>query len=93
MPRYLVRRALGDITDEQLDTAAEHSTRVRVEQFPVHGHEHSHVVRTADGGLTAFCVYSAPSEADVREHAAAAGIPADEVHEIERDLIPAKETA
>jgi Protein of unknown function (DUF4242) len=44
-------------------------------------------VRTEDG-LTSYCVYAAPSAQHVRDHAAAAGLPADEVHEIERDLRP-----
>lgn len=88
MPRYLVHRALGNVTDEELDAAAERSTRVRLEQFPDVGHEHTHVVRTADGGLTAYCVYDAPTPQHVRDHAAASGLPADEVLEIERDLVP-----
>jgi hypothetical protein len=44
-------------------------------------------VRTAEG-LTSYCVYAAPSADRVREHAAAAGLPADAVHEIVRDLDP-----
>ena len=50
MPRYLVFRALGDVTDEQLDAAAETSRRVRAEQFPEIEWEHSHVVRTLTAG-------------------------------------------
>jgi len=87
MPRYLIHRALGDVTDDQLEAAAEMSTRVREERFPAIEWEHSHVVRTRDG-LTSYCVYTAPSAHDVRDHAAAAGLPADEVLEIERDLLP-----
>ena len=45
MPRYFVHRALGDVTDEQLEAAAESSRRVRADQFPDIEWEHSHVVR------------------------------------------------
>jgi Protein of unknown function (DUF4242) len=88
MPRYLVHRALGAVTDEQLEAAAERSARVRDEQFPEIAWEHSHVVRDDDGGFTAYCVYAAPTMQHIRDHAAASGLPADEVREIERDLVP-----
>lgn len=87
MPRYLVQRTLGDIDQATLDAAAEHSARVREEQFPALEWEHSHVVRTEDG-LVSYCVYGAPDEQAVRDHGAAAGLPVDGVSEIERDLHP-----
>jgi hypothetical protein len=87
MPRYLIRRVLGDVTDAELEAAADVSRRVRADQFPDVEWEHSHVVRTADG-LTSYCVYASPTAERVRDHAAAAGLPADEVHEITRDLMP-----
>jgi Protein of unknown function (DUF4242) len=87
MPRYLIHRALGDVTPDELEAAAEVSRRVRAERFPEIEWEHSHVVRT-DDGLTSYCVYAAPSAQHVRDHAAAAGLPADDVLEIERDLLP-----
>src|SRR4051794_22120036 len=59
MPRYLIHRALGDITDDQLDAAAGESRRVRDEQFPEIEWEHSHVVTTG-AGKVAYCVYGAP---------------------------------
>ena len=87
MPRFLIRRVLGDATEDELEAAAEDSRRARAEHFPEIEWEHSHVVRT-DDGLTSYCVYAAPSAQHVRDHAAAAGLPADEVHEIELDLLP-----
>jgi Protein of unknown function (DUF4242) len=87
MPRYLIHRALGEISDDQLDAAAAESRRVRDEQFPEIEWEHSHVVTTG-AGKVAYCVYGAPDAQSVRDHAAAAGLPADEVLEIERDLVP-----
>lgn len=86
MPRFLITRVLGAVSDEQLDAAAAESARVRAAQFPDITWEHSHVVHTGDG-LTSYCVYGAPDEQAVRDHAAAAGLPADEVREIARDLV------
>ncbi|MBJ7328779.1 MAG: DUF4242 domain-containing protein [Solirubrobacteraceae bacterium] len=87
MPRYFVTRVLGEISDEELDAAAHNSTRVREESFPDIGWEHSHVVRTPEG-RTGYCVYVASDPDRIRAHAAAAGLPADSVLEIERDLLP-----
>jgi hypothetical protein len=86
MPRFLIHRTLGDVSSEELEAAAENSRRVRAEQFPEIEWEHSHVVR-ADGGLVSYCVYAAPTADMVRDHAAAAGLPADDVQEIELDLV------
>jgi hypothetical protein len=87
MPRYVVERDLGDITDAQLDEAARESERVRLEDFPEIGWEHSHVVRVG-GGLRSFCVYSAPDERVIRAHAARVGIPADHIHPIHAEIVP-----
>ena len=86
MPRFLVQRSLGDAADEEVDAAAEASTRVREERFPEIEWEHTHLIRTS-GGVTAFCVYAAPSAQALHDHAAAAGLPVDAIHEIERDLL------
>jgi Protein of unknown function (DUF4242) len=87
MPRYLVERRLGNVTEEQVRHAADHATAIREARFPEIGWEHSHVVRTAEG-LVAYCVYDAPTERVVHAHAAAAGLPSDQVHEIVVDLRP-----
>jgi len=89
MPRYIVQRNLGHVTSEQLDAAARNSKRVREERFPDVIWEHSHVVKTKDG-LVTYCVYGGPGEARVREHAKAAGLPADAVWELVADVDPAK---
>jgi hypothetical protein len=87
MPRYLIRRVLGDVSETQLEAAADLSRHVRDDQFPDIVWEHSHVVRTPEG-LTSYCVYAAPTAQRVRAHATAAGLPADDVYEIARDLVP-----
>ena len=87
MPRYVVLRALGDVSPEALEAAADNATRVREAQFPEITWEHSHITRTGDG-VMAYCVYAAPSPQHLRDHAAAAGLPADVVQEIEHELVP-----
>ena len=87
MPRFIITRALGDVSDDQLDAAAAESSRVREEQFPEITWEHSHVVRTG-GGPDVVLRLRRADEQSVRDHAAAAGLPADSVAVIERDLVP-----
>ena len=88
MPRYLIERAVGDVTREQLDEVVERATRVREERFPDIGWHHTHVVRT-EAGLTAYCVYEAADPDRICEHAEAIGLPAQSIHEIEAELAPA----
>lgn len=88
MGRYMIQRKLGDVTDEQVQSAARHAQQIREERFPDVVWEHSHVVRTSDG-LVTYCVYAGPNAARLREHAEASGIPADDVWEIAADLDPA----
>jgi hypothetical protein len=87
MPRFLIERPLGDISMEELERAADHSTQVRLEKFPGMEHEHTHVVHD-DGGFTAFCVYRADGPDTVREHAQASNLPVERILEIEKDLEP-----
>jgi hypothetical protein len=88
MPRYVIRRALGPVSDEDLMAVAEASSVIREEQFPDLAWVHTHVVRDASGGLTTFCVYDSPDPQRLRDHAAAAGMPADEVLEVAHELSP-----
>jgi hypothetical protein len=89
MPRYIVQRNLGHVTNEQLEAAARNSKKVREERFPDVTWEHSHVVKTKDG-LVTYCLYAGPGEARLREHAKAAGLPADAIWELVADVDPAK---
>ena len=73
MPRYMIERSFGDISDEEMLAAAVRSDQVAREGFPDVTWEHSHVCVEDDGSITTFCVYDAPSEDQVREHAAAFG--------------------
>lgn len=87
MPRYLIERAVGDVSRAQLDEVVEQATRIREERFPDISWLHTHVVRTAEG-LTAFCVYEADDPTRIGEHADAIGLPAQAISEIEVELAP-----
>jgi hypothetical protein len=78
MTTFLIERHFGQITDEQLQAGGSTSKRVAAEQFPEIVWDRSYAVQTAEG-LVTYCVYQAPTEQMVRDHAAAAGLPADKV--------------
>jgi hypothetical protein len=87
MPRYVIERKLGKVSQEDLQKAAIHSKQVREERFPDVSWDHSHVVNTENGLLT-YCIYEGPSPDRIRAHAAAAGLPADTIREIIADVDP-----
>lgn len=88
MPKYLIERTFT-IDESAMPDVGRRSKRIVAEQFPEIVWEHSHVVADADGTLKSFCVYVAPSEAIVREHAALLGDHAvDHVYEIGGDVTP-----
>ena len=68
MPRYLVERTYTVNMDE-LPTVATRSKSIGHHKYPEIVWEHSHVVVGSDGVPKSFCVYDAPSEEIVREHA------------------------
>lgn len=73
MPRYVIERFFDQISDEDMLAATVRSDRVAAERFPEITWEHSHVVLDDDGAVKTFCIYEAPSEEMVREHADAFG--------------------
>lgn len=89
MPRFVIRRSLGEVSLAEVEAAGRRSKEVREKDFPDIVWEHSHVVQTKDG-MTTFCVYTGPSADRVRAHAAAAGLPADEIFDLVTDVDPAE---
>ena len=87
MPRYVVERELGELSDDELRAAADESHQVREQGFPEIGWEHSHVVRV-NGGLRAICIYSAPDAEALGAYSRRAGLPVDLIHEIYVDIVP-----
>lgn len=85
----MIERDFGDISDEEMLAAAVRSDQAAQERFPEITWEHSHVCVSPEGGITTFCVYSAPSAEMVREHANAfGGHVITRLHEIAEDVTP-----
>src|SRR4029453_8644973 len=69
MPRYLIERFFDRISDEDMLAATVRSDRIAAERYPEITWEHRHVVMDDDGGVKTCCVYSAPAEKLLGEHA------------------------
>ena len=89
MPRYLIERSYS-VDMNGLPTVATRSKAIGHYHYPEIVWEHSHVVLDSDGTPKSYCVYDAPSEEMVREHAQRLGdhsIKA--IYEIAGDVTPA----
>ena len=62
MPRYVIERNFGTISDEDMLAASALSDELISARFPEIAWEHSHIVATDDGEIVTFCIYGAPSE-------------------------------
>ena len=81
MPRYLVERQFS-VGQEEMNAVGRRSREIAEEQFPGITWEHSHVaIREDVGCVQTFCLYAAPSEEVIRNHADELG-----QHEVLRDL-------
>jgi hypothetical protein len=90
MPRYVIERNFHHISDEDMLAASVRSDRIALERFPEIVWEHSHVVVDDDGSIKTFCIYEAPSEDTVREHADAFGSHSImKIYELIDDVTPA----
>ena len=89
MPRYVIERNFDRIDDTEMQAVAVRSKQLGTERFPGITWEHSHVVVDAEGGIKSFCVYSAPDEQMLRDHAAElGGHVIDQMYEIVGDVAP-----
>jgi hypothetical protein len=68
MPKYVIERAYT-VEEAEVPVVATRSKRIARDSFPQIVWEHSHVVLDDDGTPKSFCVYDAPTEGMVREHA------------------------
>ena len=73
MPRYIIQRNFGPIDEEEMRMVGEDSHRIIEERTKDVVWEVSHVVTDEDGVVTTFCIYEAPNEERVREHASLLG--------------------
>ncbi len=86
MPKYLISRNIpgaGDLSDEELQAISQKSCSVLREMGPRVQWVQSYVT-----GDRITCLYIAPDEEMVREHARQGGFPADEVMEVRRIIDP-----
>jgi hypothetical protein len=68
MPRYIIERSYT-VEEGKVPAVATRSKRLARDHYPEIVWEHSHVVLDQDGTPKSFCVYDAPTESIVREHA------------------------
>lgn len=85
MPQYVIERTLpgaGDLSDEQVQGIAAKSNEV-LDGMPGVQWQESYVTQDK-----LYCVYVAPDEDSVREHAKRGGFPADSVEQVRRRIDP-----
>ena len=87
MPRYLIERTYT-VDMDGLPNVATRSKAIGHYHYPEIVWEHSHVVVGSDGVPKSFCIYEAPNEEMVREHARQGGFPANRVSEVKRMIDP-----
>ena len=73
MPRFLVERDFGQVSDDEMQDFVARSKVLSAERFPDLKWEGSHVCDDSGGGFKAFCVYTAPSSQTLDEHAKVMG--------------------
>jgi hypothetical protein len=86
MPKFLIEREIpgaGDLKPEELQAISQKSCGVLKEMGPQIQWVESYVT-----GDKVYCVYIAPDEAAVREHAQRGGFPANRVSEIKQMIDP-----
>jgi hypothetical protein len=86
MPKYVIEREIpgaGKLTHEQLQAISQTSCGVLREMGPTIIWQHSYV--TTD---KIFCVYIAPNEDMLREHASKGGFPVNRIEKISEIIDP-----
>ena len=86
MPKYVIERDIpnvGDLTQEQMLGVAQKSCSVLKNLGPQVQWLESYVTQDK-----IYCIYIAPNEAMVREHAKQGGFPANRVSEVKRIIDP-----
>lgn len=86
MPKFIIEReipGLGNLSDAELRETARKSVRVLRELGPQIQWLHSYVT-----GDKLYCVYLAPDEATIKEHAKQGGFPANRIAAVRRLIDP-----
>ena len=84
MPRYLIERSVGQLTEEEWQAAGRKSNAV-IAQLDGVVWIRSYISQ-AEGKV--YCEFDAPSRDAVVEHARLAGMPADRISEISLEISP-----
>ena len=87
MPKFVIERDMpnvGNLTQEQLREAAQNSCDVLMEMGPQIQWIHSYVT---DNKI--YCVYNAPDEAAIKQHAESTGFPANKISKVRAIIDPA----
>ena len=89
MPRYLVERVYGHAEEEAMQDIGLRMKQVAESEFPEVAWDHSHVV-SDESGIKSYCVYEAPNEEQLRQHAeGVGGHTITRIYEIAGDVTPA----
>jgi hypothetical protein len=86
MPKFVIEREIpgaGDLSEAELCAVSRKSVSVLKEMGPGIQWLHSYVT-----GDKVYCVYLAPDEATIQEHAKRVGLPANRVSAVRRLLDP-----
>ena len=86
MPRFVIEREIpgaGKLSDEQLQAISQKSCSVLKDLGPAIQWVESYVTQDK-----IYCVYIAPNEKMIRDHAAAGGFPANRISEVKRVIDP-----
>jgi hypothetical protein len=86
MPKFVIEREIpgvGNLSDAQLREVSQKSLNVLKEMGPEIQWLHSYIT-----GDKVYCVYLAPDEATVREHAKRTGLPANRISAVRRLIDP-----
>ena len=86
MPKYVIEREIpgaGAMSPEQLQAASQTSCGVLQKMGPQIQWQQSYVT-----GDKLYCIYIAPDEASVREHATQGGFPANKISRVARVIDP-----
>lgn len=86
MPKYVIEREIpgaGKLTPDQLKAISQTSCGVLRQLGPTIQWQHSYVT-----GDKIYCVYIAPNEEMIREHASQGGFPANRISEVAEIIDP-----
>lgn len=86
MPKFVIEREVpgaGNLTDAQIREVSQKSAAVLKEMGPKIQWLHSYVT-----GDKVYCVYLAPDETTIQEHAKRVGLPANRVSAVRRLIDP-----